>query len=126
MRTCPGPGSGMFLSTTRSSPPGVAIWAAFIVAVSILGCSVVAMKFSSSLHLNLENQLELDRDTQREARHSVDHAARIPRLPEDILQQVRCSVGYPGLVSNISHGCHQHSETHHPLYAVERAEGLAS
>src|SRR5215217_6495096 len=68
IRTCPGLGWGISRSTIWKSAPGPAICAAFIVAMA-----TVVVLIPLSLHL--EDDFQLDRRTQREARDAIDQPA---------------------------------------------------
>src|SRR5438477_5328542 len=59
----------------------------------------------------LENQFQLDRCAEREACHTIDQAARVLLFPEDVLQQLRGSVGDLRLFAKVAHRGHRDAKS---------------
>lgn len=73
---------------------------------------------------DLKYELELDGDPERKALHAINEPAGIAIFAEDILQELRGSIGHSRLILWSFAGCDHHSEPNDSRDSVQRAEML--
>src|SRR5580698_9116143 len=73
---------------------------------------------------DLEDDLKLNRHPERKARNSDNEPNRCFLDTEDISEQVRDCVCDPGLIEEVTGGCHKYSEPDYASHTIKRSQVL--
>jgi len=87
-------------------------------------CRSRGVHTSPDLLRDFEDNFELDRQAERKTGNADYQPNCHVIAAKDIAEQIRGSVGNPGLVKEVAGGCQEDSEANHARHTIERAQML--